>query len=362
MIFINPDVLSRLDNPQRALLQRTADNAMKCRTLSVTDFARPDITPRNYYSIGRYYHPNPNTPDGMPWISHDGVANPDADLGPKRSLNQIIKNVFALSVAGYFIDKKYSDKAVELLDKWFLDSECGMNPNLDNAQMVPGLNKGRPAGIIDSHTWVNIIVALDFLSVSIENSAFLHGMQNWLRTYADWLMYSDAGISVRHIGNNISAWYAAQLITFSTFAKTADKYISQCIDIFKWLIREHMDTSGCFYGELRRTRSLHYCMFHLNAMALIATVASHLGTDLWHWHDNTGKGLENAFDFLRPFISGEQHWPYPQIRTEMFPEQFSFYMAAEQYKRTELSDINKKIPNKADFGNILGPSWLWSGL
>lgn len=358
MIFVKPDCLPNPDKSELTHLQRMADEVMNYKAVSVTDFARPDIAPRNYYSIGRYYHPNPETPDGLPWISSDGIANPNADNGPKQTMREIIKNVLILSAAGYFVDKKYARRAIELLNKWFLDTESGMNPNLDNAQIVPGLNTGRPAGIIDSHIWINIILATDFL----DNKEFLNKMQNWFGKYADWLACSAPGIAARDIGNNISAWYAAQLIVFAGFAGNRDEYILQCINMFKWFLSNKMNASGCFDGELRRTRSLHYCLFHLNAMAIIAEAAYHTGTDLWHWRDSTGKSLEDAFDFLMPVIAGDCDWPYQQIITEKFPRQFSFYLASIRYGRPEFACINNKLSRDAGFVDIMGPQYLWPGL
>ncbi len=359
MVLVNPKKLSPPRPENLNTLRVTANRILKHATISVTNFARPDIDARNYYSIGRYYHPNPETADGLPWVSRDGIANLASDYGPKATMRELARDVLQLAVAGFFIDKKYAMDATGRMTKWFLDYQNGMRPHLENAQMVPGVNTGRPAGIIDSHMWLNFVLAMDFLNATNMNNDFFDSMRKWFGQYSDWLMYSSNGIAARDIGNNISAWWATQIMAFSIFAGNRDAQIHAAVDMYKRLINERLDNKGCFFGELQRTRSLHYCLFHLNAMALIAELANGIGIDLWNWRGVAGFGIERAFDFLAPYLSGQVAWPHQQIAAEQFPTLFSFHLAARRLGRPDLDEVNKKQSRAATFGDIMGPQWIW---
>ena len=57
----------------------------------------------DYFSTGQYWWPNPNSPDGSPFIRKDGQANPGSNLISDRStLREMIRAVYTLGLA-YFL-------------------------------------------------------------------------------------------------------------------------------------------------------------------------------------------------------------------------------------------------------------------
>ncbi len=65
-----------------------ADAILKKEPLKVTDGAVPPSGNKNtFFTIARYAWPNPNTNDGMPYITKDGYVNKES-LGDEYDLNR----------------------------------------------------------------------------------------------------------------------------------------------------------------------------------------------------------------------------------------------------------------------------------
>ena len=68
-----------------------------------------------------------------------------------------------LALAWYFTgEEKFAAKASALLRHWFFEEATRMNPNLNYAQAVPGVNDGRGTGIIESIALTGIADAAGF--------------------------------------------------------------------------------------------------------------------------------------------------------------------------------------------------------
>ncbi len=357
MILLDYNILEQkkntLDKKVFKKLQKKADEALYAKNETILDFPGFPKDKKDYYSLAAYYH---KSPDGK-YIKHDGIYNQESRNGPKDVMSRLTDDVLILALAGYFIDKKYSARAAERLSAWFL-SPNGMNPNLIYAQAIPGNDIGRPAGIIDAHHWINIITAIDLIELVITDNKFLTEMKEWFGKFADWLHTSDNANNVREIGNNINAWRNTATLVFALFAGNRDKIVNKCYDEFKDILESKTDEQGCFVSELDRTRSLHYNLFFLDAMAVAAEAAYNQGIDLWHYFSPTKKNIENSFDFLGQFLMGKP-WPYPQM-TEEFKKRNSFYIAAVRLNRPDFIDINQGLVDNTWHAH-LGPAWLWHG-
>jgi len=137
----------------QALIKK-ADDVMKLKPRSVMD--KTDIPPsgskHDYVSLAPYWWPDPAKPNGLPYIKKDGLINPEVKNFPdKEHMPKLCENVYLLGLAYYFSgNDKYAQKASEILSVWFIDTATRMNPNLNFAQMVKGINNGRGTGIIDT--------------------------------------------------------------------------------------------------------------------------------------------------------------------------------------------------------------------
>ena len=57
---------------------------------------------------------------------------------------------------------------------------------------------------------------------------------------------------------------------------------------------------------------MHYHLFNLYGLVLLARIGDHVGVDLWNYQiHNTG--IRKALDFIIPYALGKRTWPYGQI-------------------------------------------------
>ena len=113
-------------------LRKEADEILTQPMLRVTDKRLKAISgnSHDYMSMGRYWWPNPDTPNGLPYIRRDGYSNPDANDGIVPS--KIYARIRTLALAAfYFEDKRteYADYANRQLYDWFVNPETYMSPH-----------------------------------------------------------------------------------------------------------------------------------------------------------------------------------------------------------------------------------------
>src|SRR5262249_4287316 len=124
--------------------------------------------PLDYVSFAPYFWPNPDTPDGLPYVRRDGRHNDElVRQGDREHFGAVKHAVYALALGYYFTgDAKYAEHAAVLLRAWFLDARTRMNPHLNHAQAVPGGATGRPAGLIEFRDMPQLVDALGLLEAS----------------------------------------------------------------------------------------------------------------------------------------------------------------------------------------------------
>src|SRR5438046_6121980 len=130
--------------PLAAAAMHAADQAMKEGPCSVMqkDMPPPTGDKHDYMSLAPYFWPDPKSPNGLPYIRRDGERNPEiSKITDHHSLDDLENSVETLALAYYFKgDEAYAAKAVQLLRAFFLESATRMNPNLEYAQFIPGVN------------------------------------------------------------------------------------------------------------------------------------------------------------------------------------------------------------------------------
>jgi len=329
LILLNEDILSRAREscpdkksplrPAYDRLLRDAKKALDIKPASVMEKTSipPSGDKHDYFSIGPYWWPNPNTPDGLPYISKDGVTNPErsTDAYDPGRAGKIYKAVETLALAYYFSgDEMYASHAAVLLKTWYVDPETRMNPNLEYAQVNPGHKKVTGTGIIDTVGMIEVPDAITLLSRSKTFSPELFmGLKDWFGKYVDWLLTSEKGKLEAGARNNHGVWYAAQTSVYALFAGRVE-VCRKMAETGKVQIAGQIEPDGRMPFELKRTKSFHYSVYNLNAFFDLATAGQHAGVNLWKFTTQDGRSLRKAFEFVAQYSDSSNKWEYQEIK------------------------------------------------
>ena len=304
-----------------------ADSFLSKKPLSVTEKSQlpPSGNMHDFFSLASYEWPNPNTPDGLPYVSRDGYRNPEIfSISDKAYLDSMVYMVEVLSYANYFTDEpKYAEKAVELLRVWFLNKDTYMNPNLKYAENMRGKGEMNPGGIMAGRPLSELTDAIKLLQESTNWKMELQrGIEKWFSDYLDWLLTSKSGKFEIQKMNNHGTYYLVQVSSIALFLNKTDfskeilmsslQNISSAplVDLPK-LMSVKIAPDGRQPFELERANSLDYSIFNLLGIFELASKGQQVGLDIWHYNNN-GADLQKALDFILPYTSNKDSWPYKQ--------------------------------------------------
>lgn len=309
------DALRRLED-----LIKDADKALGKGPYSVVNktLVPPSGDKHDYMSLGPYWWPNPDKPDGLPYINKDGVVNPEStdESTDQRRKSRMCNNVRDLSLAYYFTgEEKYAKHAALLIRTWFIDPETRMNPNLQYAQGIRGRNDGRGIGIIESAAYVKVVDAVGLLKPSHHWTARDEAaMKAWFKSYLKWMLSHPYGIDESKQHNNHGTYYDMQVVCFALFTG----YTSVARDVLNEVgakrIKTQIKADGSQPHELRRTKSFHYSCMNLEGLFDLARMGDRIGIDLWKVRVGGKPALKTAFEYLIPYANPSKKWPYKEIK------------------------------------------------
>lgn len=264
-----------------------------------------------------YFWPDPSKPDGRPYIRRDGHRNPEA--GDENSdaprMGKMGSASETLALAYWFTGKNaYAEQAAKLLRTWFLDPATKMNPNLEYAQAVPGVNTGRGTGMIESRSLIDVDNAANLLAGSqawsrSDNEALV----SWMRAFLNWAQTSANGKKEAAARNNHGSHYDAQLAHFALFTGQPELAKRIVEGAKERRVAVQFQPDGSQPLELEREDGFGYSRFNLLALFDLATVGEYVGVDLWHYKSPNGASVRTGLDFLMPYIEDPRKpWPYKQ--------------------------------------------------
>ena len=290
-------------------LRADAERHMKEGPWSVTA-ARPigaDIDPHEYYSEAPYWWPNPSNPGG-PYVRREGLVNPARFTANRVALASMCDTVFTLGTAAYLLeDTRYAQRAARIINTWFVNPRTRMNPGLDYAQAVPGLNGGRGTGIMEGRAFIRAIQGMEFLAQAegwdAKDQAAVH---KWFDEYLRWLIESKTALNERRGGNAQSSWWTAQVAAVATFVE--DSGVEQMAFSYyrDRIFPRQLGRPGSVAAM--RSRPLAATALHLEALSLVCRAAQVQGVDLWDLRGREGAGLGAVIDEVYPYLGDRHKW------------------------------------------------------
>lgn len=301
-------------------LKSDANEILQKPTLKVVDIKlpRPSGNPHDYVSIAPYRWPNPDTPDGLPWIPRDGYVNPDTrtDIHPGGMYGRV--HLLALA-AFYFPEKanEYADYANRQLYDWFLNPETYVTPHAKYSQALPGICEGRSSGLIAyslSYLLFNGIGIFEHLGlIDLE---ILKGVKAWFVKFVDWILTSDNyGMQTDNGVGNHPSWLSANLIATAVFTNRPALVRNIATTVYHRRIKAFIMPDGSQPEELKRATAVGYTFYSLYAMFVFSNIAERNGyPECWSVDAERGECiLKKAVDFIYPYVIDPESCPYQEL-------------------------------------------------
>lgn len=300
-------------------LKKDADKALQTEIVTVV---QKELLPssgdkHDFYSLSRYWWPDPSKTDGLPYIRKDGEVNPEIlKIPDHENLMTFFKVVNTLALAYYYTgDIRYADKGVEWIRTWLIDPETKMNPHLRFSQQIKGRDIERGTGILDGREFSSTIDAIGILRLSPALSPEDNQkIDRWFKEYYTWLTESPNGKSESNAQNNHGTWYDVHTSAVALFVGQKEKAKAIFEAAKQKRIAYQFSPSGEQEEELARTLSWHYCQFNLVANFRLATLARNAGVDLFNYASDDGRSLRKGLDYLMPFANKEKEWTAVQLK------------------------------------------------
>jgi len=296
---------------------KEADKQLDLPPQSVTnkEATPPSGNKHDYMSLSPYWWPDPNKPDGKPYIRKDGQINPERSKYDLDGLESMTHAADVLSLA-YFLtgDEKYAEKCASLIRAWYLDPATKMNPSVEYAQFVPGYTETRPSGVIEGNRMRSVVDADALLTGSKSWSDDDHKqLQAWFKDFLKYLLTSPQGQKEMNQPNNHGTWFAVQAATYAMYLGD-DEQAKQIIkDAYTKRIASQIEPDGKQPHELARTKAYDYSRFNLEALGCLALYGERYNLDLWSFKTDDGRSIAVALDWLAPYATGEKKWEGSQI-------------------------------------------------
>lgn len=223
-------------------------------------------------------------------------------------------DVSNLALAWYFSQNPaYAQKAREQLVNWFINPQTRMNPNLQYAQAIPGINDGRGIGLIDSRALVDVIDAIELLRpANVISDKEYQQLKQWYGDFYHWMTTSQNGFEEDNWHNNHGTYFDLQAASFALFSGQIAE-AKQRLQITQLRrIANQFDNQGRQMAELERTRPWHYSNFNLEAYNKLGRLGEITGVDVWNFSLDD-HSLRKGYSYVAGFVNSDTPWPWKDI-------------------------------------------------
>ena len=346
--LVSADTLKALRGKAESMLDKPL------YTVTKRKLRAPSGCPNDYMSMGTYWWPDPNTPDGIPYVRRDGHFNPQCN--DEHNFGNMVSQVKWCSLAAYYFDDdKYAKRAVDALYTWFICPETYMTPNARYGQAIPGICEGRGIGLIDfreSFEVMNSVRILEAMGKIPDN--YVKAIEKWYVDFTDWMLTSECGVDEDTQHNNHGTWYDVQILASAVFTgrhALARKIISTA---YQRRFISQIEKTGAQPYELERTQGLSYSIMNHYAHINIAMIAEKAG-DKRFWQADPEAGdslLKLSADYLYPYVKAPDTFPFQQIHKvdNIHLAVFAYYVLSERFPGSHCKDR---------YTNLLKPDMLF---
>ena len=304
----------------RAALIRQADKMLAQKPTTILDQQQvaPSGDKHDYYSMARYWWPNPKKADGLPYIRKDGVVNPATKGLGREVLSNFKKQVEVFALAYFYTGKEvYAAKCADCLRAWYINPDTRMNPTMEYSQVVLGQNenKGRHEGLLDTYTMLFIPNVVACIAPSRAwTAADTDSLKAWFERYVDWMTTAPQAIEEDNFRNNHGTAYHVQLMVYAAFVgrdSLAEAYRKSFTE--RRLVPQIRE-NGTQPEELNRTRGFGYSIYNLTHILDYVDACYAGGYRVLEEDTVARTRICAALDFLAPFLGKPvESWPYQQI-------------------------------------------------
>ncbi len=266
---------------------------------------------QDYYSEGDYWWPDPANPGGA-YIRRDGRSNPDKFDSHRDALMAFGRTVPALAALWNLTgEDRFAAAAMRHLRAWFVDPATRMNPNLDHAQAIIGVNDGRAIGVIDTLQIVEVARAAALFGRlgAPGYGAICAGVEDWFADYLGWLTTSPFGTDERDEKNNHGTCWLLQVASFAALLNDRNVLADARFRLKTIIIPNQIEPDGRQPLELARTKPFAYSLFNLDVLAAAAWLLGEGKGDLIDWKTPDGRSIGAAIGWMAPYIAKKSRWP-----------------------------------------------------
>jgi len=304
----------------------------------------------NYTSFAPYYHPDPNSPTGFPYIRIDGTRNLDSrKSSDNRYLGLMISLLQFLSLMYYFTkNEDYAIKAIEVLQIFFINEETKMNPSMTYSGLVIGDNiddlRIRGA-VIDSNILSILPDFIELLKPSLYWTTELDsGMISWFDSLSDWFKTNPRGVLQASYSHNIKTSYMKQLCSYLCACGKQDEAKTYLENNLTALLSTQIDSDGKQILEMNRVQNRHYSNFNLTLLVNLATIANSLGINVWNYEDSEGKGsIKKAMKYLAYYYLHPSEWTTSDEANSSAMTRSWLQAGVELYDDQILQDVFREV-------------------
>ena len=274
--------------------------------------------PHDFVSIGKYCWPNPDTPDGMPWVQKDGYINEDEyEKYDTERQTKMVNNVRTLSLAYFFSgDEVFAQKVVDHINAWFINPESRVNPNYDYGQVIPGVNnnKGNTAGVIQGQILVEMLAGVSLIRGSKAYTADVdRGLKSWVSDMYEWMITAPIAVKEDVATNNHSVAYDQSLLAYCMFTGNTTK-ITEILAAFpSRRIFAQIEPDGEQPRETQRTLGYNYTFYNIKHFLEICEMAKPYAPYLYSANQG-GRCIDKAVEYAAYYVDKDiSEWPFQQV-------------------------------------------------